>query len=61
MIKLEISTHGNETDIVYVDDYNAEDVAKKLNDNELHAIAFGDNVYSRIDIKNIKKLEENAE
>ena len=63
MIKLEISTHSGDSDIVEVDEYNALDVVEKLNDNETQAIAFGDNVYSRIDIKNVKKLrnEEGAE
>ena len=61
MIKLEISTHSGDSDIVEVDKYNALDVVEKLNDNETQAIAFGDNVYSRIDIKNIKKVSEGAE
>lgn len=63
MIKLEISTHSGDSDIVEVDEYNALEVADKLNDNETQAIAFGDNVYSRIDIKNVKKMkdEEGAE
>ena len=63
MIKLEISTHSGDSDIVEVDEYNALDVVEKLNDNETQAIAFGDNVYSRIDIKNVKKMkdEEGAE
>lgn len=56
MTKLEISTHSGDSDIVKVDEYNALEVADKLNDNDTQAIAFGDNVYSRIDIKNIKKV-----
>lgn len=54
VVKLEISTHGGDVDIVEVDDYNANDLEKTLNDNDIHAIAIGDNVYSRIDIKNVK-------
>ena len=63
MIKLEISTHSGDSDTVEVEEYNALDVVEKLNDNETQAIAFGDNVYSRIDIKNVKKMkdEEGAE
>lgn len=61
MIKLEISTHSGDTDIVEVDEYNALDVAEKLNDNDTQALAFGDNVYSRIDIKNIKLVKESEE
>lgn len=57
MIKLEISTHSGDRDTVIVDKYNAEEVADLLN-SDTHAILFGDNIYSRIDIKNIRKLEE---
>ena len=57
MIKLEISTHSGDVDMVEVEEYNAQEIADKINDNETQAIAFGDNVYSRIDIKNIKKIE----
>lgn len=57
MTKLEISTHSGDTDTVFVNSYNAEEVADLLN-SDTQAIVFGDNIYSRIDIKNIKKLEE---
>ena len=60
MIKLEITTHSGGSDVVEVEEYNAQEVAESLNDHEKLAIAFGDNVYSRIDIKNIK-IAENAE
>ncbi len=58
MIKLEISTHSGDVDIVRVKEYNALEVVDKLNDNETQAIAFGDNVYSRIDLKNVKKVSD---
>lgn len=61
MITLEISTHSGGTDIVEVEEYNVEDVVEQLNDNEIMAIAFGDNIYSRIDIKNIRVIEDEAE
>ncbi|MCG5104459.1 hypothetical protein [Oceanobacillus alkalisoli] len=54
MIKLEISTHSGDVDTVEVNSYNAEEMATELNNHEIQAIAIGDNVYSRIDIKNIK-------
>ena len=57
MIKLEISTHSGDTDTVLVGNYNAEEVADLLN-SDTQALVFGENVYSRIDIKNIRKLEE---
>lgn len=61
MIKLEISTHGGEVDIVEVDEYNVEDITDKRNDNTLESIAIGNHSYSRIDLKNIKVLENNIE
>ena len=54
MIKLEISTHSGDVDVVEVEDYDANDVAEKINDESIQAVVFGKNVYSRIDLKNIK-------
>ena len=56
MIKLEISTHSGDIDIVEVDEYSADSVAEQLNNSELQAVVFGDNVYSRIDVKNVKPV-----
>ena len=56
MIKLEISTHSGEIDIVEVDEYSADSVAEQLNNSEVQAVVFGDNVYSRIDVKNVKPV-----
>lgn len=61
MIKLEISTHSGSNDIVEVESYNAEEMAEQLNNNEVHAIAIGSNVYSRIDLRNIKVVDESKE
>lgn len=57
-MKLEVSTHSGSIDIIEVEEYSAEEMATKLNDNQIQAIAIGNNVYSRIDIKNIILLEE---
>jgi len=57
VIKLEISTHSGDIDKVVVEEYNANDVVEQINDNEIQAIAFGENIYSRIDLKNIKVIE----
>lgn len=57
MIKLEISTHSGDVDLVEVEDYDAHEVANKINDTSIQAIVFGNNVYSRIDLKNIKVIE----
>ena len=58
MIKLEISTHSGDIDIVEVDEYSAVEVAEQLNNSEVQAVVFGDNVYSRIDVKNVKPISE---
>ena len=58
MIKLEISTHSGDIDIVEVDEYSANSVAEQLNNNDVQAVVFGDNVYSRIDVKNVKPFSE---
>lgn len=61
MIELEISTHSGDIDVIKVDEYEPQEMATKLNDNDVHSILIGDNIYSRIDIKNIKPVHENAE
>ena len=58
MIKLEISTHSGDIDVVEVVEYSANSVAEQLNNSELQAVVFGDNVYSRIDVKNVKPFSE---
>jgi len=61
MIKLEVSTHSGDTDIIKVEEYNPCEMENKRNNNENEAIRIGDNVYSRIDLKNIKVIKEGAE
>ncbi len=61
MILLEISTHSGDLDVVEVEEYSAQEIAEKLNNNELQALAFGDNVYSRIDIKGIKPVKSEVQ
>lgn len=61
MIKLNVTTHSGADDIVEVESYDVEEMTAQMNNNELHAIAIGDNIYSRIDLKNIKPVEENVE
>lgn len=55
MIKLEVSTHSGETDVIEVDEYDATEITELRNGNK-EAIAIGDHSYSRIDIKNIKPM-----
>lgn len=60
MIKLEVSTHSGETDIIEVDRYDASEITELRNGNK-EAIQIGDYSYSRIDIKNIKPVKEESE
>lgn len=57
MTKIEISTHSGDVDVVEVEEYVAEQMANEINNNEKLVISIGDNIYSRIDIKKIKKIE----
>lgn len=58
MFKLEVSTHSGEVDIVTVEVYEPKTLTDSLNNNEIQSISLGDNIYSRIDIKNIKLISE---
>lgn len=58
MITLEISTHSGAIDTVDVKDYNPQDLIATINDNSVHSVLIGDNIYSRIDIKNVKPIKE---
>jgi hypothetical protein len=53
MVKLRITTHSGEDDIVEVDVYDAVEINEQRNDPEILGILIGQNSYSRIDIKNI--------
>lgn len=59
MVKLEIITHSGTEDIVELENYDALETVQDLNNssNE-HVIAFGDNIYSKIDIKSVKPVIE---
>lgn len=58
MIKLKVTTHSGDEDIVAVKEYSASDLAKQMNDNEVHSIVIGDMIYSRIDLKNVKPIKD---
>lgn len=60
-MKLEISTHSGDIDFVEVETYKADEMAEQLNDDSIQAIAIGNNVYSRIDLKNIKPVTNSDE
>lgn len=58
MVKIRVTTHSGEDDILEVDSFDAETLNEKMNNNEIHSILIGDNIYSRIDLKNVKKMNE---
>lgn len=58
MIKLEITTHSGDLDIIEVKEYDAEKLNDLRNNNETESILIGENSYSRIDLKNIKVIEK---
>lgn len=57
MIKLEITTHSGDTDIIEVEEYDVQKITD-LRNGEQEAIAIGNHSYSRIDIKNIKPTKK---
>jgi len=57
MVKLQLSTHSGEVDILEVQDYNPNELAEKINDNNINVIVLAKNIYSKIDIKHIKVIE----
>lgn len=57
MVKIEVSTHSGDIDVIEVETYNAENITKMRNDSSLESIAIGEHSYSRIDIKNIKPID----
>ena len=55
-MEIRVTTHSGEDDTITVKDYDAKKLAEQLNDNDVHSIQIGDNIYSRIDIKNVKPI-----
>lgn len=59
-MKIRVTTHSGEDDIIEVEEYNAEEITAKRNNNEIQAIQLGNASYSKIDIKNITVVEETS-
>lgn len=57
MIKLEVSTHSGDLDIVEVESYDNAKLIQELNNNEVQHVAIGRMIYSRIDVKNVKPVD----
>ena len=60
MTTIEVSTHSGDVDVLQVENYDPDEILQKLNDPDTQAIKIADNIYSKIDIKNIRVIE-NAE
>lgn len=58
MIKLEVTTHSGDLDIIEVEEFDPEKLNDLRNNNEIESILIGDNSYSRIDLKNVKVIKE---
>ena len=61
MIKIQVITHSGQEDVIEVEEYNPQEIAEKINGKEVQVIVFGKNIYSKIDIKYVKQIEENIE
>lgn len=57
MIKLKIERQYGDPEEIEVEEYDATEVEAKLNSNEVYFIRFGDQLFSRIDIRHIKIIE----
>lgn len=53
-MNIEITTHSGDVDIIPIDEYDPQELIKQLNDEDVYAILIGENIYSRIDVKNIR-------
>lgn len=64
-MKLEIKTHSGESEILEVEEYDAQAIADIVNGitknetgNGYNVIVLGENIYSCVDIKAIKVIKE---
>ena len=56
---LEISLHSSDkVRRVQVENYNPDEINEQRNNPEIESIKLGENLYSRIDLKNIEILDE---
>ncbi|OLO40328.1 hypothetical protein BTR23_07515 [Alkalihalophilus pseudofirmus] len=55
---LEVVTHGGKNIRVKVENYDPEELDKKLNNNELNTVLIGKDHFSRIDVKGVYRVVE---
>lgn len=62
MIKLKISTHSGTEVEVEVEEYNPQELVAELNDNQNgSAIALGEIIFSKIDVKQVIPVKDEIE
>lgn len=58
ILKLRILTHSGESVEVIVEEFDPKAVSNDLNDNEVNTIELGGVIFSRIDVKMIRPIQE---
>ena len=62
MIKLEISTHSGKEHVVEVEEYNSQELVAEINDSQNgSAIALGNIILSKIDVKEVIPVKDEIE
>ena len=60
MIKLTITTHSGSEFHAEVAEYNPVQINDDLNNNTINTVVFGDVIISRVDVKSVVKVTEEA-
>jgi len=60
MIKLTITTHSGSEFNAEVAEYNPVQINDDLNNNTINTVVFGDVIISRVDVKSVVKVTEEA-
>lgn len=58
MVTVRVERFNGEPEIIVVETFSAADLEAKMNDMNVVGISIGDQVFSRIDIKHAKVVEE---
>lgn len=58
MTKIEILCHDDKVIVADVANYNAEDLAEKINSHQIQVLAVGETIINKNIIKTIKPIEE---
>ena len=55
---IKVTTHSGDEDLVQGEIFDATEMETKWNNEELQGIKIGDNVYSRIDLRGVKLIQD---